>query len=82
MVEHPDVNLIAFTGSTNIGFKLGEICGRTNKKCSLEMGGKNAQIVMPDANLNSLLKCFMGCFRNNRTTLHCYFTPNRSQRLL
>lgn len=50
MVEHPDVNLIAFTGSTNIGFKLGEICGRTNKKCSLEMGGKNAQIVMPDAN--------------------------------
>ncbi|HPI21429.1 MAG TPA: aldehyde dehydrogenase family protein [Candidatus Kapabacteria bacterium] len=50
MVEHPDVNLIAFTGSTEIGFKLGEICGRTNKKCSLEMGGKNAQIVMPDAN--------------------------------
>ena len=50
LVEHPDVNLIGFTGSTNIGFKLGEICGRTNKKCSLEMGGKNAQIVMPDAN--------------------------------
>ena len=50
IVEHPDVNLIAFTGSTNIGFQLGEICGRTNKKCSLEMGGKNAQIIMPDAN--------------------------------
>jgi aldehyde dehydrogenase (NAD+) len=50
IVEHPDVNLIAFTGSTDIGFKLGEICGRTNKKCSLEMGGKNAQIIMPDAN--------------------------------
>ncbi len=50
MVEHPDVDLIGFTGSTEIGFKIGEICGRTNKKCSLEMGGKNAQIVMPDAN--------------------------------
>jgi len=52
IVEHPDVNLIGFTGSTNIGFKLGEICGRTNKKCSLEMGGKNAQIIMPDANFD------------------------------
>ena len=52
IVEHPDVNLIGFTGSTDIGYKLGEICGRTNKKCSLEMGGKNAQIVMPDANMD------------------------------
>lgn len=52
IVEHPDVDLIGFTGSTDIGFKLGEICGRTNKKCSLEMGGKNAQIIMPDANFD------------------------------
>lgn len=51
IVEHPDVNLIGFTGSTDIGTKIGEICGRTNKKCSLEMGGKNAQIIMNDANL-------------------------------
>jgi len=56
IVEHPDVNLIAFTGSTEIGFKIGEICGRTNKKCSLEMGGKNAQIVMDDANLELALE--------------------------
>jgi aldehyde dehydrogenase (NAD+) len=52
IVEHPDVNLIGFTGSTEIGTKIGEICGRMNKKCSLEMGGKNAQIVMPDANFD------------------------------
>ena len=51
LVEHPDIKLIGFTGSTNIGFQIGEICGRTNKICSLEMGGKNAQIVMDDANL-------------------------------
>ncbi len=56
IVEHPDVNLIGFTGSTNIGFKIGEICGRTNKICSLEMGGKNAQIVMDDANLELALE--------------------------
>ncbi|MGA2298463.1 MAG: aldehyde dehydrogenase family protein, partial [FCB group bacterium] len=35
LVEHPDVNLIGFTGSTDVGFKIGEVCGRTNKKCSL-----------------------------------------------
>lgn len=51
IVEHPDVNLIGFTGSTDIGLKIGEICGRLNKKVSLEMGGKNGQIVLDDANL-------------------------------
>ncbi len=56
IVEHPDVNLIGFTGSTEIGFKIGEICGRMNKICSLEMGGKNAQIVMEDANLELALE--------------------------
>lgn len=51
MVEHPDIRLIGFTGSTDIGCKIGEVCGRLNKICSLEMGGKNAQIVMPSANM-------------------------------
>ncbi len=50
LVEHPDIKVIGFTGSTDIGYKIGEVCGRTNKKCSLEMGGKNAQIIMDDAN--------------------------------
>ncbi|MGE5480775.1 MAG: aldehyde dehydrogenase family protein [Chloroflexota bacterium] len=52
LVEHKDVKVIGFTGSTEIGVKLGEICGRENKRISLEMGGKNAQIVMDDANLD------------------------------
>jgi len=56
LVEHPGIDLIGFTGSTDIGFQIGEKCGRTNKKCSLEMGGKNAQIVMEDANLESALE--------------------------
>ena len=56
IVEHPDVNLIGFTGSTGIGLKIGEICGRTNKKCSLEMGGKNPQVVMPSADLDSAIE--------------------------
>ena len=49
IVEHPDIPLISFTGSTATGSRIGEICGRMHKRLSLEMGGKNAQIVMPDA---------------------------------
>jgi aldehyde dehydrogenase (NAD+) len=49
IVEHPDIPLISFTGSTATGSRIGEVCGRMHKRLSLEMGGKNAQIVMPDA---------------------------------
>ena len=56
IVEHPDVPVISFTGSTGVGSKLGETCGRMHKRLSLEMGGKNAQIVMPDANMELALE--------------------------
>lgn len=52
LVEHPDVPVISFTGSTQTGAKIGEICGRMHKRLSLEMGGKNAQIVMEDADMD------------------------------
>ncbi len=55
LVEHPDVPLISFTGSTATGSFIGETCGRMHKRLSLEMGGKNAQIVMDDANLDLAL---------------------------
>jgi aldehyde dehydrogenase (NAD+) len=51
MLPHKDVDLISFTGSTPIGKRINEIGGRDLKRISLELGGKNAQIVMPDANL-------------------------------
>ena len=51
LVEHPDVPVISFTGSTTVGSIIGQTCGRMHKRLSLEMGGKNAQIVMPDADL-------------------------------
>ena len=51
LVEHPDVPVISFTGSTETGAVLGATCGRMHKRLSLEMGGKNAMIVLPDANL-------------------------------
>ena len=52
LVNHPKVNLISFTGSAEVGKRIGELCGRNLKRCSLELGGKNAQIVMDDANID------------------------------
>ncbi|MEK3978906.1 aldehyde dehydrogenase family protein [Psychrobacillus sp. FSL K6-2836] len=51
MIEHPEVKVISFTGSTETGSKVAELGGRHLKKVSLEMGGKNAVIVMEDADL-------------------------------
>jgi aldehyde dehydrogenase (NAD+) len=56
IVNHPDINLIGFTGSTQTGKNIAAKCGELNKKVSLEMGGKNAQIVMDDANLELALE--------------------------
>ena len=56
MVDHPDIPIISFTGSTETGSLVGAICGRMHKRLSLEMGGKNAQIVMDDADLDLALE--------------------------
>ena len=55
LVEHCDVNLVSFTGSSETGAEVGSVCGRTHKRSCLEMGGKNAQIVMADADLQLAL---------------------------
>jgi aldehyde dehydrogenase (NAD+) len=55
MVEHPEIPVISFTGSTGVGARIGEVCGRMHKRLSLEMGGKNAQIVMADADVELAL---------------------------
>jgi alpha-ketoglutaric semialdehyde dehydrogenase len=49
------IPVISFTGSTETGSHIGEVCGRMHKRLSLEMGGKNAQIVMEDADLDLAL---------------------------
>jgi alpha-ketoglutaric semialdehyde dehydrogenase len=56
LVEHREVPVISFTGSTETGALIGETCGRMHKRLSLEMGGKNAMIVMDDANLDLALE--------------------------
>jgi acyl-CoA reductase-like NAD-dependent aldehyde dehydrogenase len=52
LVRHPDVRVLSFTGSTATGRAIAESAARLNKKVSLEMGGKNAIIVLDDADLD------------------------------
>ena len=56
LVEHPGIDLVSFTGSSETGAEVGQICGRTHKRVCLEMGGKNAQIVMEDGDLDLALE--------------------------
>lgn len=49
---HPDVDMVTFTGSTAVGKRIVEAAAGTLKKVSLELGGKNPQVVFPDADLD------------------------------
>lgn len=55
IARHPDIDLISFTGSTAVGKVISREASDTLKRVSLEMGGKNAQIVLEDANLELAL---------------------------
>jgi aldehyde dehydrogenase (NAD+) len=52
MMCHPEVRVVSFTGSTEVGRRVSEACASSFKHCCLEMGGKNAIIVLEDANLD------------------------------
>ncbi len=52
LVEHRDVRLVSFTGSTETGRTIAAACADRNAICSLEMGGKNAIMVMEDADID------------------------------
>lgn len=55
LLANPDIDLISFTGSTEVGRRINEVGGKMLKRVSLELGGKNAQIVMDDANVDLAL---------------------------
>ena len=51
LVQHPDVAKVAFTGSTEVGKRIGALAAATIKRVTLELGGKSANIVFADADL-------------------------------
>ena len=66
LVEHPGVDKIAFTGSTTVGREIGATAGRMLKRVTLELGGKSANIILPDANLKAALGgAFQGIYFNS-----------------
>jgi aldehyde dehydrogenase (NAD+) len=60
LVRHPGVDKVGFTGSTEAGRKVGAICGEMLKRCTLELGGKSAAIILDDADLASTMPLLMG----------------------
>src|SRR5256885_984311 len=56
LVDHPDVDKIAFTGSTVVGREIGAKAGAALKRVTLELGGKSPNIILPDADLDAAVK--------------------------
>jgi len=56
LVDHPDVNKIAFTGSTVVGREIGGKAGKALKRVTLELGGKSPNIILPDADIEAAVK--------------------------
>ncbi|GCE26033.1 aldehyde dehydrogenase [Dictyobacter alpinus] len=52
MASHKKINMISLTGSNEVGRRVAELCGRDLRRCALELGGKNAVIIMDDADLD------------------------------
>ncbi|MFE4778318.1 aldehyde dehydrogenase, partial [Streptomyces sp. NPDC056716] len=71
LVAHPDVNKVAFTGSTAAGRSIAETCGRLLRPVTLELGGKSAAIILDDAQLDLAAlaeKLFVATLVNNGQT--------------
>jgi acyl-CoA reductase-like NAD-dependent aldehyde dehydrogenase len=65
LVTHPDVRKVSFTGSTAAGRRVAELCGRSLKRVSLELGGKSAGIFLADADVPAAIEALrLGSFAN------------------
>jgi acyl-CoA reductase-like NAD-dependent aldehyde dehydrogenase len=66
LVDHADVDKIAFTGSTAVGRQIGERAGRSLKRVTLELGGKSPNVILPDADMQAAIKgSYTGIYFNS-----------------
>lgn len=56
LVRHPGIDKVAFTGSTAAGRRIAAVCGEQLKRCTLELGGKSAAIILDDADLGATVE--------------------------
>jgi acyl-CoA reductase-like NAD-dependent aldehyde dehydrogenase len=70
MAVHPDVDMVSFTGSTRAGTRVAELAAATVKRVALELGGKSANIILDDADLDRCVPpgVTMGCYLNSGQT--------------
>jgi len=69
LVQHPDVDMVSFTGSTRAGRRIGELAAGSVKRVALELGGKSPSIVLDDADLAAAVKTTVNvCFLNSGQT--------------
>jgi aldehyde dehydrogenase (NAD+) len=70
LVSHPGVDMISFVGSTDVGARIGAVCGEQIKRVRLELGGKSAAIVLDDADLDVAVPAVLngGLLLNNGQT--------------
>ena len=71
VVRHPDVDKIAFTGSTEVGRKIREATAGTGKRLSLELGGKSPFVVFEDADLDSVVEGVVDAIWFNQGEVCC-----------
>jgi geranial dehydrogenase len=73
LVNHPNVDKVAFTGSTAAGRIIGENCGRLMRPVSLELGGKSAAVILDDADLTKVTEglYFASLANNGQTCMAC-----------
>ncbi|MDQ0319072.1 aldehyde dehydrogenase (NAD+) [Pararhizobium capsulatum DSM 1112] len=65
MAGHPDVDMVSFTGSTRAGIMVAKTAADTVKRVAQELGGKSANIILPDADFETAVtKGVQGCFSN------------------
>ena len=63
LVNHPGIDAISFTGSQGVGARIAQACAQSLKKMQLEMGGKNPQVVLDDADLQTAVElCVQSAF--------------------
>jgi aldehyde dehydrogenase (NAD+) len=56
LAEHPDVAMVSLTGSTEAGRRVAELAAQTIKRVTLELGGKSANVILPDADLETAVR--------------------------
>jgi aldehyde dehydrogenase (NAD+) len=71
LVAHPDVNKIAFTGSTGVGRKIRQVTAGTGKALTLELGGKSPYIVFDDADIDSAIEGLVDAIWFNQGQVCC-----------